>query len=69
MAALGGYAEVVKFLILEIHCDPMSRSNNNSAALHLSILSGNSGLLQFFIADLNCDPKDKLTVGYIPTKM
>ena len=51
-AALSGHTEVVKFLILEMHCEPTSRNANNNIAVHLVV----KGHLNVINSDLNCDP-------------
>ena len=32
--------EIVKFLILEMHCDPTSRNAHNTTALHIAAIEG-----------------------------
>ena len=39
-AALNGHIGVVKFLTVEMHCDPTSRDGNNDTVLHLGVLGG-----------------------------
>ena len=54
-AALGGHIELVKFLILRLHCDPISKNVNNDTALHLAAKNGHLDIVQFFISDRKCD--------------
>ena len=55
MAARNDHIEIVKFLTIEMHCDPTSRNADNDTAL--AIMNGHSDVVQFFISDQNCDPK------------
>ena len=48
MAALDGHVEVVKFLTLEMHCDPTSRNANSDTALHLAVVNGHLDIIKFF---------------------
>ena len=57
MAALGGHISIIKFLILEMHCEPTSRDANNDTALHLAAVKGHLDIVQFFISDQKCNPK------------
>ena len=56
MAALGGHIDIVKFLTLEMNCDPTSRNAYNNTALHLAVVNGHLDIVQFFISDQKCDP-------------
>ena len=56
MAAKYGHKEIVKFLTLEMHCDPTRRNAYNSTALQLAAMNGHLHIIKFFISDLNCDP-------------
>ena len=55
-AALEGHIDVVKFLTLEMHCDPTSRNADSNTALHVAAGNGHLDVVQFFISDQNCDP-------------
>ena len=37
IAPLGGHINIIKFLIVEMHCDPISRTSDNFTALHLAV--------------------------------
>ena len=37
MAALGNHINIIKFLIVEMHCDPISKTSDNFTALHLAV--------------------------------
>ena len=50
IAAGNGHEDIVKFLILEMHCDPTSRNANSDTALHLAAVNGNLDIVQFFIS-------------------
>ena len=54
--ACKGHIDVVKFLTLEMHCDPISRNANSDTALHLAVMNGHLDIVQFFISDQHCDP-------------
>ena len=47
----------MKFLVLEIHCDPTSKNTNNDTALYLAVVKGHLDIVQLLISDQkNCDP-------------
>ena len=48
--------EIVKFLTLEMHCDPTSRNAHNTTALHLAAGNGHLDIVRFIISEQNCDP-------------
>ena len=51
------YMDIVKFLTLEMHCDPTSRNGHNASALHGAAEGGHLDIVQFFISGRNCDPR------------
>ena len=59
----------MKFLTLEMHCDPTSRNANSDTALHLAVVNGHLDIIKFFISERNCDPntpgqQDKIPLHY-----
>jgi len=52
LAAEEGHIEIVKFLTMEKHCDPMSRNIHNNTALHCAVLNGHMQVVKFFIEEL-----------------
>ena len=46
----------MKFLAVEMHCDPTSRNANKDTALHLAVMNGCLDVIHFLTSDLNCDP-------------
>ena len=52
--AHSGCKDIIKFLTLEMHCDPTSRNGNSATALHLAVVEGHLDPI-FFISDHNCD--------------
>ena len=55
-AAGKGHMDIVKFLTLEKHCDPMSRDRIGNTALHHAILNGQLETVKFLIEKLKCPP-------------
>ena len=47
---------IVKFLTIEMHCDPTTRNTNYLTALHFAVVNGHLDIIHFFISDQNCDP-------------
>ena len=58
-AALSGHTEVVKFLILEMHCEPTSRNANNNIAVHLVVI-GKIGFHQIASPEASSRPLQHL---------
>ena len=56
MAAQFGHLEVVQYLTLEQHCDPLCMAKNNDTPLHLSAYNGHLQLVRFFVEVLHCPP-------------
>ena len=55
-ATVHSHIEVVKFLTIKKHCDPIKRNANNDTVLHLAVERGHLNIVKFFISNLNCDP-------------
>ena len=51
-AAGKGHLDIVKFLILEKHCNPTSRK----IPIHVAAQYNHLEILKFFVADLKCSP-------------
>ena len=48
--------DIVKFLTMEKHCDPMSQNFNSNTALHNAVMGGHLEVVMFFIEELKCPP-------------
>ena len=51
-----GHFDIVKFLTLIKHCDPLCIDYNQNTPLHIAALSGNIQIVRFFIEELKCSP-------------
>ena len=57
-ASAGGHLEMVKYLINEQHCDPMSKDTSNTP-LHYACQYGHQNIVQYLINEQHCDPMSK----------
>ena len=48
--------DIVKFLTLEKHCDPMSRDIHGNTTVHHAVLNGQLEIVKFLIEKLKCPP-------------
>ena len=55
LAAQYGHLEVVQYLTLEQHCDPLCVADDNTP-LHAAALNGHLQLVRFFVEVLHCPP-------------
>ena len=52
-----GHMNIVKFLTVEKHCDPLSRDTHfYFSALHCAAIYGHFEIVKFFIEELKCPP-------------
>ena len=66
-AARKDQLEVMKYLINEQHCDPMTRSNYlNNTPLHYACDNGHLDITHYLISEAHCDPSCKDENGYTP---
>ena len=56
MAAQEGHLEVVQYLTLEQHCDPLCVAKNNNTPFHAAAYFGHLQLVRFFVEVLHCPP-------------
>ena len=68
-AAKEGHRDVVKFLTVEKHCDPMCKSLNLDTPLHSAVLGGHLEIVKFFIEKLKCSPDTPGALNMTPLKM
>ena len=55
MAASRGHLDIVKYLTLEQHCDPLCTNRENNT-LHHAASRGHLEVVKFFIETLHCPP-------------
>ena len=65
-AAQYGHIEVVKFLTIDMHCDPTSKNARKQTPLHLAAGKGYLNIIKFFISNQNCDPNTPDGSGKTP---
>ena len=66
-AALNGHLEVVKYFIVELHCDPMDKNNSyGRTPLHFACYHGNLNIAQYLIREEHCNPSCENNGGYTP---
>ena len=62
-AASNGHLEVVKYFIVELHCDPMDKNEYNDTPLHFA---GYLNIAQYLIREEHCNPSCENYVGNTP---
>ena len=55
-AAMEGHMNIVKFLTVERHCDPMCRDIHGDTALHYAVIRGQIETVKFLTEKLKCPP-------------
>ena len=50
-----GHIDIVKFLTVEKHCDPMCKELDKNTPLHMAAANGHKDIVDFFVSDQNCD--------------
>jgi len=65
-AASNGHLDIVKFLTLEKHCNPTSRTSSGTTLIHRAAQYGHLEILKFFITDLKCSPTIPGQYGHTP---
>ena len=66
LVAQNGHIEVVKFLTLEMNCDPTCTNADNVSALHLAVVNGHLDIVTFLVSDQYCDPNIPVQYGRTP---
>ena len=65
-AARNDELEVMKYLINEQHCDPMTKSNLHYTPLHYACQCGHLDITHYLISEAHCDPSCKNWIGETP---
>ena len=65
-AALNGHLEVVKYFIVELHCDPMDKNSNGWTPLHYACTNGHLNIAQYLIREEHCNPSCENKYGSTP---
>ena len=66
-AASNGHFEVVKYFIVELHCDPMDNKNEfGRTPLHYACRHGYLIIAQYLIREEHCNPSCENNVGWTP---
>ena len=66
-AASNGHLEVVKYFIVELHCDPMDNKNEfGRTPLHYACRHGHLNIAQYLIREEHCNPSCENKNGYTP---
>ena len=55
-AAINGQLDMVKYLVVEQHCDPMDKNKYNETPLHYACINGHLNIVQYLISELHCNP-------------
>ena len=58
--------ELMKYLINEQHCDPMTRNNDHHTPLHYACQFGHLDITHYLISEAHCDPSCKNVYGDTP---
>ena len=58
--------EVVRYLINEHHCNPMTKNDSNETPLYCACRYGNLSIVQYLINEQQCDPMTKTHLGWTP---
>ena len=66
-AASNGHLEVVKYFIIELHCDPMVRETEyGHTPLHFACCCGHLNIAQYLIREEHCNPSCENNDGKTP---
>ena len=66
-AAINGHLEVVKYFIVELHCDPMDNKNRYGyTPLHYACRHGHLNIAQYLIREEHCNPSCENKYGTTP---
>ena len=65
-AASNGHLEVVKYLIVELHCDPMDKNESGNTPLHYACSHGHLIIAQYLIREGHCNPSCGNNNGWTP---
>ena len=65
-AASNGHVEVVKYFIVELHCDPMDKNQYGETPLHFACTNGQLNIAQYLIREEHCNPSCESNGGYTP---
>ena len=66
-AARNGHLEVVKYFIVELHCDPMDKNNSYGwTPLHIACANGHLNIAQYLIREDHCNPSSEKKYGETP---
>ena len=65
-AASNGHFEVVKYFIVELHCDPMYKSKYGYTPLHIACRHGYLNIAQYLIREEHCNPSCENKYGKTP---
>ena len=70
LAAVTGHLDVVKYLTLEQHCDPLSTDTEfNNTPLHFAVEYGQLEVVKFFIETLHCPPDIRGWLNMTPLEL
>ena len=58
-AAEKGHMNIVKFLTLEKHCDPMCRGSDQDTPLHMAARYDHIEVVEFLTIEMQCDPTSR----------
>ena len=61
--------DIVKFLAVEKHCDPMLQNTKCNTALHCAVKGGHLQIVKFFIVELKCPPDIKRQQNMTPVQL
>ena len=48
--------DIVKFLTVEKHCDPVSQNIDGDTVLYCAVLGGNLDIVKYLVEELKCPP-------------
>ena len=57
---------MVKYLVVEQHCDPMDKNEGNSTPLHYACCNGHLNIVQYLISEAHCNPSCEDNGGTTP---
>jgi len=60
-AAMRGHMDIVKFLTVEKHCDPMCTDIDQNTPLHLAAKGSHTDVVKFLTLEIHCDPTSRNT--------
>ena len=61
-----GQLEHVRFLVEEMHCNPMQKDTYGITAFHLAALEGKVQVFKYFVTESNCNPACSGPLGLTP---